>query len=80
MVDDREDPNVNTRTTYANWIERMLFAPHNVNYHLEHHMLMGVPCYNLPKTHRLIKERGFYMNGTLASNYLEILGQAAGTK
>ena len=77
MVSERENPVVNTRTTYANWIERLFFAPLNVNYHLEHHMLMGVPCYNLPKMHRLIKERGFYQKGTLASGYWEILKAAA---
>jgi len=80
MVDDRQNPYINTRTTYANWIEKMLFAPLNVNYHLEHHMLMGVPCYNLPKMHKLIKENGFYENGTLASGYLEILKNAGSSK
>jgi len=72
------DPNRNTRTTYANWFERMLFAPYHVNYHLEHHMLMTVPFYNLPKMHQLIKERGFYDKGVLAHNYWEIL-QLAGS-
>ncbi len=77
MVEDRQDPRVNTRTTYANWIEKMLFAPLNVNYHLEHHMLMGVPCYHLPEMHRLIKEKGFYKKGTLANGYIEIFKKAA---
>ncbi len=77
MVDDRENPEVNTRTTYANWFEKLLFAPLNVNYHLEHHMLMGVPCYNLPRMHKLIKANGFYEKGTLAKGYLEILKEAA---
>lgn len=78
MIEDRENPLINTRTTNANWIESLFLAPLNVNYHLEHHMLMGVPCYNLPKMHSLIKERGFYKEGTLASGYLEILSKAAG--
>jgi len=77
MIDDRENPNVNTRTTYANWLEKMLFAPLNVNFHLEHHMLMGVPCYNLPEMHKLIKQEGFYENGTLANGYVEILKNAS---
>ena len=25
--------------------------PHNINYHLEHHLFPGVPFYNLPKLH-----------------------------
>ena len=34
MVEDTEDAMRNTRTTYANWFERILFAPHYVNYHV----------------------------------------------
>lgn len=30
------------------------------NYHLEHHLYPGVPCYRLPTVHRLLKEQGFY--------------------
>ena len=26
-----------------------------MNYHTEHHMYAAVPCYNLPRLHRLIK-------------------------
>jgi fatty acid desaturase len=73
ILEDVSDPNKNTRTTYANWIERLLFAPYHVNYHLEHHMLMTVPFYNLPKMHAILKERGYYKNGILADNYWEVL-------
>ena len=76
MVDDPLDPVKNTRTTYANLLEKILFAPYNVNYHLEHHMLMAVPSYNLPKMHRLLKQRGFYEKGTLAQSYLTIIRMA----
>lgn len=78
MVEDTEDPIRNTRTTYANWLERILFAPYNVNYHLEHHMLMAVPSYNLPKMHQLLKERGFYEKGLLEEKgYWRIITMAA---
>ncbi|MDZ8226282.1 MULTISPECIES: fatty acid desaturase [unclassified Nostoc] len=30
------------------------------NYHLEHHLYPGVPCYRLPALHRWLKEKGFY--------------------
>ncbi|MEM8887492.1 MAG: fatty acid desaturase family protein [Bacteroidota bacterium] len=70
---DQSDPIRNTRTTYANFFERLLFAPYNVNYHVEHHMLMTVPFYNLPRMHKLLKERGFYEEGTLEENYLNVL-------
>ena len=77
MVEDTTDPMRNTRTTKANFIERLLFAPYHVNYHLEHHMLMTVPSYNLPKMHKLLVERGFYDKGILASGYWEVIKQAA---
>lgn len=74
MVADFSNPQQNTRTIYASFIERLLFAPHYVNFHSEHHLNMGIPPYNLPQFHRLLKERGYYTNGgTLANNYWEII-------
>lgn len=48
----------NTRTTRAGVLARMTVAPIRVNYHLEHHLLVAVPYFRLPKLHRLLKERG----------------------
>ncbi len=76
MVDDPQNPQKNTRTTYANFIERILFAPHHVNYHAEHHLCMGAPSYNLPKMHQLFLERGFFKEGVLESNYWKIVKKA----
>lgn len=76
MVPDPEDAHLNTRTTYAAWWEKLLFAPNNVNFHAEHHLLMTVPPYNLPKMHKMIKARGFYDKGVLAQNYWEIIKMA----
>ena len=30
------------------------------NYHLEHHVYPGVPCYNLPQVHRILVAGGYY--------------------
>ena len=76
VVEDSTDPYRNTRTTKANWLERLLFAPFHVNYHAEHHMMMSVPSYNLPKMHQLLKEKKFYEKGLLANNYLDIIRMA----
>lgn len=73
MVEDRSNPHKNTRTTYANFIERILFAPHHVNYHAEHHLCMGAPSYNLPAMHKLLLQRGYYAEGALAINYIDIV-------
>ena len=80
VVPDQEDPQRNTRTTYARWWEKILFAPHHVNYHAEHHLLMTVPPYNLPKMHRLLKERGYYKRGVLAQNYWDVIKLAISAK
>lgn len=63
----------NTRTTEVSFWERLTFAPHHVNYHLEHHFLMGVPSYRLPQMHRLLKERGVFKDAPLAHGYAEVL-------
>ena len=80
VVEDSTNPKRNTRTTYANFFEKILFAPHNVNYHLEHHMMMGVPPYNLPKMHKLLIEKGFYNEGLLENGYFDIIKLAVGKK
>ena len=54
------EPRLNTHTTVARWFERLLVAPNNVNYHLEHHMFAAVPPYNLRRLHRLLASRGYY--------------------
>ena len=48
----------NARTTYANILERAFVAPYYVNYHLEHHLLMFVPCYKLKEAHKLLLKKG----------------------
>ncbi len=58
VVPDNDDPLRNTRTTYANPIIRLLVAPYWVNYHLEHHLFMFVPCWRLPQAHRALLAAG----------------------
>jgi len=47
-----------------------------VNYHCEHHMFMHVPCYNLPRTHRLLKAKGVMHGMLTAPGYLSMLKAA----
>lgn len=76
VVEDTHDPYKNTRTTYANFLERILFAPLHVNYHLEHHFLQNMPSYNSPEMHKMLVARGFYEHGLLKHGYWEILKMA----
>jgi len=73
-----DDPLGNTRTTLPRWWERLLVAPNRVNYHLEHHLLMTVPHYNLPKMHVLLRERGVLAHACVETRgYPAILRAAA---
>lgn len=78
ITPDKNDPLNNTRTTYAKWYEKLLFAPHNVHYHLEHHLMPSVPSYNLPRLHRMFKERGVLDNACVETSYWNVLTKAWG--
>jgi len=77
MVPDKLDDLRNTRTTLATWWERLLIAPNRVNYHLEHHLLMTVPHYHLPRMHRMLRERGLLEGAPVAQGYAEVLRLAS---
>jgi fatty acid desaturase len=73
IVPDNDDPFRNARTTYASWIERALVAPYWVNYHVDHHLLMYVPCFNLPKLHRLLLAKGYGPRMEIQRGYIPML-------
>jgi fatty acid desaturase len=77
VAKDEPDPLRHARTTRANWLERALLAPYYVNYHCEHHMFMHVPCYNLPRVHRLLKGKGVTGGMLTAPGYLDVLRMAS---
>lgn len=52
-----DDLLTSTRTVKTPLLERFIIAPHNVGYHLEHHLYPGVPFYNLPKLHEMLMEQ-----------------------
>ncbi len=73
VVPDSNDPLRNTRTTRANVLERLFIAPYYVNYHLEHHLLFYVPCYNLPRVHRILSESGYAGRMEVQPGYAAVL-------
>ncbi|HEX3674466.1 MAG TPA: fatty acid desaturase family protein [Rhizomicrobium sp.] len=76
VVPDNDDVFRNARTTYAAWWERALFAPYWVNYHVDHHLLFYVPCYNLPKLHEMLLAKGYGEKMEIQPNYLAIWKEA----
>ncbi len=77
VAKNEPDPLRHARTTHANLIERALIAPYFVNYHCEHHMFMHVPCWNLPRTRRLLAARGVTGRMEGAPGYLSVLDAAS---
>jgi fatty acid desaturase len=76
VVPDNDDPLRNTRTTYANWLERLFVAPYWVNYHLEHHLFLFVPCWRLPQAHRALLAKGHRPGMEICRGYLDVLRRA----
>ena len=77
VVPDNDDPLRNTRTTLANPVERLFIAPYWVNYHLEHHLFMFVPCWRLPAAHRLLIAGGQGPRMEIQRGYRVVLRLAA---
>jgi len=60
-----------SRTVLANVVERWLFAPCNINYHLEHHLFPGVPHHNLRRLRRrLVQNPDYGRRGTTCTSYV----------
>lgn len=49
-------------------IEAWIFAPHNVNLHLVHHLYPSVPFYNLREFHQVLMTIPAYRNGCHSNN------------
>lgn len=77
MMPLSDDVGKNTRTTRAGVLARLSVAPHHVNYHLEHHLLMTVPHWQLPRMHTMLRERGAFDAHNYADGYGAVLRRAA---
>ena len=76
-VEFSDNPLRNVRTTKAGPILRLLLAPYWVNYHLEHHLVMHVPCWNLPKMHALMLEKGHGEAMEIGRSYWDVIRTAS---
>lgn len=73
---DANDPFRNARTTQTNFLERVFIAPYWVNYHVEHHLMMWVPCYNLPMARRFLIANGYGERIESKPGYASVLRMA----
>ena len=72
VPNDCDDFN-NARTTNASFIERCFVAPYYVNYHLEHHLFMFIPCYKLKDAHNLLVAKKYTNRMEIKRGYIPLL-------
>lgn len=73
MTDHGDNPLTHARTTKTNWLTRIVISPYWVNYHVEHHAYMYIPCFNLPKLHKSMTENGYKDVMEYKRGYAEVL-------
>jgi fatty acid desaturase len=79
LVPGPDDALRSARTIGAGWLARALVAPYWVNHHLEHHLLVFVPCWRLPDVHAHLLAKGLGARMECVGGYGEVLGRAAGS-
>lgn len=73
-----------SRTTLVKPLEAFILSPHNINYHIEHHLYPNVPYYNLGKLHKLLMQRPIFREhahitqGIVKGLFKEILAKQHG--
>ena len=67
------DPFNIARSVEANLLEKIFIAPYWVHYHLEHHLVMWVPCYRLPQLNKFLHENGYTKKLKKTKGYLNVL-------
>jgi fatty acid desaturase len=77
VVGDPAKKLTQTRTTLAHPLVRFFVAPHNANYHIEHHLYPFLPHDRLPEVHRLLASRGALDDAEIAHGYLSVWRKAA---
>ena len=70
---DPSDPFGNTRTTLTRWWERIFVAPHDVGFHLEHHLVITIPHYKLRRFHCMLEERGMLDGACIERGYARVV-------
>jgi len=76
MVPDANDTFRSSRTTLLGPLERAFVGPYWVSYHVEHHLMMWVPCYNLTKARAFLVENGHGDRIETKHGYAEVLRMA----
>jgi fatty acid desaturase len=76
LLPGADDPLKSTRTVAAGLLARATLAPYWVNYHLEHHLAVFVPCWKLRELHALLRERLAGATVVRAASYWDVIALA----
>jgi fatty acid desaturase len=63
------------RTTLNPWWLRWLLFPHDVYFHIEHHLYPSIPHYRLPACHAALAARGAFEGGAEVQTFGATLGK-----
>lgn len=69
-----ENQALNARTVVSP-LQTFFFAPHGVNYHIEHHLYPSVPFYHLPELHSILKSRGVLPEKNVYTSYWDVVAE-----
>lgn len=56
MAEHDADAGMRLVTYRSNWLERLFFAPHGMNFHMPHHLWPSIPYYNLREADRMVRD------------------------
>jgi len=73
LTEENSDSLRHARTTHASLLARIFLAPYWVNYHVEHHAYMYVPCYRFPALHKAMREAGHKDKMIFSPSYTNVL-------
>jgi fatty acid desaturase len=74
-VRDTATPWTAARTTLASPLVRWLVFPHDMNFHIEHHLYPSVPHYRLRDCHARLRAHGLYDGAELSPDFGSTLGK-----
>jgi len=68
-MERNRDRRATTHVVRQTPIARFLMVPYNIGLHIEHHVDMGIPCWNLPAMHRELRASGWVPDVLVYPNY-----------
>jgi fatty acid desaturase len=66
------DQSLNARTVTSP-IQAFFIAPHDANYHIEHHLYVSVPFFRLRELHRVLNSRGALPKDNVFTSYAPVM-------